>query len=189
MFADSVQKLIALWQLCDELDVDTGPARLSPNCTVLPLDSWYSYTFDHHDPRPGSTLFDKYCKWPMHYDHAWEFMCGLNDSRIAIVEQHTATPASPSKPPDVITFSHFLPRKELPLPGLHDMAKASGCLHIENQLRGAGSKMHVFGHTHINTQHKLDGVTYVQNAMGYGIAPGTKLPVVHEKGHFTSYMA
>ena len=28
---------------------------------------------------------------------------------------------------DVIAFSHFLPRKELPLPGVHEMAKASGC--------------------------------------------------------------
>lgn len=69
MFADSVQKLLELWKMCDELDVDTGPAMLSPNCTVVPLDAWYSYTFDHWDPRPGSTLFDKFCKWPMHYDN------------------------------------------------------------------------------------------------------------------------
>ena len=45
------------------------------------------------------------------------------------------------------------------------------------------------GHTHINTQHDINGVTYMQNAMGYGIAPGTKLTVVHDKGRFTSYMA
>ena len=65
MFADSVQKLLSLWQLCDELDVDVGPAMVSPKCIVLPLDAWYSCTFDHFDPRPGSTLFDKFCKWPM----------------------------------------------------------------------------------------------------------------------------
>ena len=34
----------------------------------------------------------------------------------------------------VITFSHFLPRKELPLPGLHDIAKGAGCTRIEEQL-------------------------------------------------------
>ena len=94
---------------------------MSPEVTVVPLDSWYSYTFDHFDPKPGSTLFDKYCKWPMHYDHVWEFMTGLNDSRIDIVEKQT--PAG--EKPDVITFSHFLPRKELPLPGVYEMAKAS----------------------------------------------------------------
>ena len=90
---------------------------------------------------------------------------------------------------DVITFSHFLPRKELPLPGVHEMAKASGCLQIEQQLRRVRSKLHVFGHTHINTQSEHDGVVYMQNAMGYGIAPGTKLCVVHDKGRFTQYMA
>ena len=191
MFADSVQKLLSLWQMCDELDVDTGPARLSPKCTVLPLDSWYSYTFDHHDPRPGSTKFDSFCKWPMHYDATWEFMTGLNESRLAILNRHTplAEFSADKSKPDVISFSHFLPRKELPLPGVHEMAKASGCLKVEEQLRRAGAKMHIFGHTHINTQNDYAGVVYMQNAMGYGIAPGTKLPVVHEKGHFKQYMA
>ena len=189
MFADSVQKLLSLWQMCDELDVDVGPARLSPRCTVVPLDSWYSFTFDHHDPRPGSTLFDKFCKWPMHYDHTWDFMCGLNEPRLAILQEAGAAGGNGADKPDVITFSHFLPRKELPLPGVHEMAKASGCLKIEDQLRKAGSKLHIFGHTHINTQHEYSGVVYMQNAMGYGIAPGTKLPVVHDKGSFTQYMA
>merc|ERR1719454_2690406 len=101
--------------MCDELDVDTGPAMLSPGCTVVPLDAWYSCTFDHFDPRPGSTLFDKFCKWPMHYDAVWEFMTGLNEPRLKLAEQG-----------DVITFSHFLPRKELPIPGLHEFAKCSG---------------------------------------------------------------
>jgi len=185
MFADSVQKLISLWQMCDENDIDVGPARLSPHCTVVPLDSWYSCTFDHHDPRPGSTLFDKFCKWPMHYDAVWEFMTGINEPRMQIVEKHT--PAQQT--PDVITFSHFLPRKELPLPGVHEMAKASGCLRTEEQLRRLKSRMHIFGHTHMNTQHDLDGVVYMQNAMGYGIAPGAKLTVVHDKGRFTTYLA
>jgi len=49
--------------------------------------------------------------------------------------------------------------------------------------------MHIFGHTHINTVNDYDGVTYMQNALGYGISPGTKLPVINEKGRFKSYMA
>ena len=91
--------------------------------------------------------------------------------------------------PDVITFSHFLPRKELPLPGVYEMAKASGCLKLEEQLRRVHSKLHIFGHTHINTVHELDGVRYMQNAMGYGIAPSAKLTVVHDKGSFRDYLA
>uniref|UniRef100_A0A7S4BN38 Calcineurin-like phosphoesterase domain-containing protein n=1 Tax=Chrysotila carterae TaxID=13221 RepID=A0A7S4BN38_CHRCT len=182
-FADSVAKLLALWQMCDEIDVDVGPAQISTSTVVLPLDSWYSYTFDHHDPKPGLTLFDKFCKWPMGYDDAWKFMTGLNESRLEMVK--TQSPSTT----DVISFSHFLPRKELPLPGVHEMAKASGCLEIESQLRSAKVKLHIFGHTHINTVHEYEGVRYMQNAMGYGIAPGTKLCVVHDGGRFKDYMA
>ena len=198
MFADSVHKLISLWQLCDELGVDTGPARVSHRVTVVPLDSWYSWTFDHYDPRPGSALFDSWCQWPMGYDHAWDFMTGLNDARLGLVEERSPKAAGVVAAPDVITFSHFLPRQELPLPGIHEMAKGSGCLKLEEQLRRLHSKMHIFGHTHINTTNDLQGkdgkgvsypCTYMQNAMGYGIAPGTKLCVVNDKGHFTSYMA
>ena len=65
----------------------------------------------------------------------------------------------------------------------------SGCLKIETQLRRIKSKLHVFGHTHINTVNEYDGVRYMQNAMGYGIAPGAKLCVVHDKGKFKEYMA
>ena len=73
-FADSVAKLLALWQLCDELAVDTGPAQLSTAAAVLPLESWYTHHFDHFDPRPGTVKFDKHCVWPMGYDGACRFM-------------------------------------------------------------------------------------------------------------------
>jgi hypothetical protein len=132
------------------------------------------------------------------------------------------------------------------------MAKASGCLRTEKQLRRLKSNMHIFGtsymhisvtrtaafpcvvtpelphdpplhpstytpvlaclcflasfftfavvlrpgcscaaagHTHINTVNVMEGVTYMQNALGYGISPGTKLTVVHDQGRFKSYMA
>jgi hypothetical protein len=99
MFADSVQKLISLWQMCDELDVDTGPAMLSPHVTVVPLDAWYSCTFDHFDPRPGSTLFDKFCKWPMHYDNVRRTpdaraRCLRTPSRVAV--HRLASPSTAS---------------------------------------------------------------------------------------------
>lgn len=177
-FADSVAKLIALWQLCDELEVDTGPCQLSPAAAVLPLDSWYSHLFDKHDPRPGTVKFDKYCVWPMGYDHAWRFMLSLNAPRLDIPLHG-----------DVITFSHFLPRQELPIPGIHEMAKGVGTVELDAQLRRANSKLHIFGHTHINTTDEYDGVRYMQNALGYGISPGQKLCVVHERGRFKEYMA
>ena len=40
--------------------------------------------------------------------------------------------------------------------------------------------------THLNTVDEIKGVRYMQNAMGYGIAPGTKLTVVWD-GRFKEY--
>ena len=177
-FADSVAKLIALWQLCDDLEVDTGPCQLSPQAAVLPLDSWYSHLFDFHDPKPGSVRFDKYCSWPMGYTEAWRFMLSLNESRMTIPLQG-----------DIISFSHFLPRQELPIPQMHEMAKGVGTVELDKQIRRAKSKLHIFGHTHINTSDEIQGVRYMQNAMGYGISPGQKLTVVHDGGKFREYMA
>ena len=114
-------------------------------------------------------------------------MTRLNHAKLEIIKTHATSHGGSAA--DVITFSHFLPRKELPLPGVHEMAKASGCLELEAQLRRVGAKLHVFGHTHINTQSDLDGVTYMQNAMGYGISPNAKLTVVHDKGKFKTYLA
>lgn len=178
-FADSVAKLIALWQMCDELGVDTGPAQLSPQLAVLPLDSWYSCEFDKHDPKPGSVRFDSFCKWPVPELEAARLMLRFNEARLALPLRG-----------DVVSFSHFLPRQELPIPGgLAEMAKGVGTVELDEQLRRAGAKLHVFGHTHINSTHQIDGVRYMQCAMGYGIRPGTKLTVVHDGGRFKEYAA
>ena len=174
-FVDSVAKLLALYQLCDELGVDTGPAQLSPSAAVLPLDSWYSHTFDARDPRPGATRFDKFCVWPVGHLEACDFMLRLNEGRLAIPLRG-----------DVISCSHFLPRRELPIPpGIAEMAKFCGCTEIDAQLRRAKSRLHIYGHTHINDEREIDGVRYVQSALGYGIAPGTTLRCVHAGGTFT----
>eukprot|EP01027_Heterolobosea_sp_BB2_P012225 GEZU01017733.1.p1 GENE.GEZU01017733.1~~GEZU01017733.1.p1 ORF type:complete len:176 (+),score=45.94 GEZU01017733.1:136-663(+) len=83
-----------------------------------------------------------------------------------------------------ITFSHFLPRREL-MPDkkflyFKPLTRVSGSVRLDDQLRALGSSVHVFGHTHINMDKTVDGVRYVQNAMKYprehkGVPPLPKL--------------
>ena len=117
----------------------------------------------------------------MGHDEAWRFMVALNEPRIEL--------AADELKGDLISFSHFLPRQELPLPSLHQIAKGAGTVAIDEQLRRAGAKLHIFGHTHLNTVDEIKGVRYMQNAMGYGISPNAKLTVVHDKGSFRDYLA
>jgi predicted phosphodiesterase len=38
---------------------------------------------------------------------------------------------------------------------------------IERRLRAMSSSLHVYGHSHVNRNVVIDGVSYVNNAFGY----------------------
>ena len=73
--------------------------------------------------------------------------------------------------PFVVSFSHFVPRQEL-LPEkrvlLHGslLPKVSGSSPLEAQIRRLQPDVHLFGHTHINVDVTIEGVRYVQWALG-----------------------
>jgi len=71
----------------------------------------------------------------------------------------------------VVTFSHFLPRRELLPPRdkllIKYLPKFVGALRLDQQLRSVGSSIHIYGHTHIDGDISIDGVRYVQQALSY----------------------
>jgi hypothetical protein len=71
----------------------------------------------------------------------------------------------------VVSLSHFLPRRDL-LPPVESLwfqrlPEVAICEPLEDQIRRLGSVVHVFGHSHINCDLRLDGVRYVQHALRY----------------------
>ena len=42
-----------------------------------------------------------------------------------------------------------------------------GSRHLDRQLRKLNSNIHVYGHSHVNRQVTIDGVSYINNAFGY----------------------
>merc|ERR1719464_191637 len=104
-FPDSMAKLFAIFDKCDELGIDVFPAPVCSGVYVVPLLSWYQAAFDEKDPFPNPNLnFDSRCKWPVDADEQlWKYMLKLNEAHIKW--PYTGT---------VITFSHFLPRRGLP---------------------------------------------------------------------------
>lgn len=134
---------------------------------IAPLLGWYDYSFG----QPGADLYGMWtdyhaCRWPAGYqpeDVAAHFT-RLN-GEIAV--------GGPSKiiPCKIITFSHFLPRIDLVpsyVSSRHRLLDpVLGSTRLERQLRQLGSSIHVYGHSHINRRVSFDGVTYVNNALGY----------------------
>lgn len=159
---DSIEKLHRILALCDESGVDTRPVEVG-GIWLVPLFSWYSPAFGGEETIGDEELdgwADFYfCRWPEEATPLPAFFLKMNEPLV-----------NPRDAP-VISFSHFLPRRDL-LPDVERLRfkalpKVAGCHELEEQIRRLGSRVHVFGHSHIPCDRVIDGVRYVHNALGY----------------------
>jgi len=159
---NSLQKLEQLLELCDSLDVLTRPAEAA-GYWVVPLLSWYDHSLGGNSAVNPAELEGwgdfHFCRWPDRLGEPAEYLLNMNGPVI----RHYDKP--------VITFSHFLPRREL-LPDAHRLRfkalpQVAGSAKLDQQIRAVGSTIHVFGHSHINRDQTIEGVRYVQHAMLY----------------------
>lgn len=166
-FKDSFEKLNHIITLCEKIGVETKAKRIH-NTWVVPLHSWYSASFDplfKGDKSYQKNWLDFYeCKFGKIDDEkVGECLLKMNLESISEI--------SKSDCKDVISFSHFLPRRDL-LPKMVVMYRntiqfVTGNEGIEKQIRELKSKIHVYGHTHFNGDTIIDGVRYVQNALAH----------------------
>lgn len=159
---DSLEKLRRVMETCRRVNVETRPIKIG-GLWVVPLLSWYDAAFDDEDERGPEGLegwADFYfCKWPAGVGDVCRHFLDMNEANIRRLDG------------PVITFSHFLPRRDLLPSKVHlrfkGLPKVSGCAPLDAQIRRLKSTTHVFGHSHINTDRVIDGVRYVNNALRY----------------------
>jgi predicted phosphodiesterase len=129
---------------------------------IAPLLGWYDYSFGE----PSGGLYNGWmdyhaCRWPPGFqaEHVAAHFTDLNAPTLTLTA------------PKIITFSHFMPRIDLVpsyVSSRHRLLDpVLGSTRLERQLRQLGSSIHVYGHSHINRRVSYDGVTYVNNALGY----------------------
>jgi len=130
--------------------------------SIIPLLAWYDYSFGEPGEELRSMWMDyRACRWPSGYTEkevASRF-AALNDEQVSVAGD------------TVITYSHFLPRIDL-APGFSPGANnplypVLGSARLESQLRKLNPIIHVYGHSHVNRHVKIDGVSYINNALGY----------------------
>lgn len=134
----------------------------APGLSILPLLGWYDYSFGKPSDELKAIWMDyRACRWPAGYtekDVAAHF-AAFNDEPAGVTGD------------TVITYSHFLPRIDLMpsyIPQVHRLIyPVLGSTQLDRQLRRLGSKLHVYGHSHVNRQVEIDGVSYINNAFGY----------------------
>lgn len=155
---DSVEKFRAVLHVCDQAGVRTGPARVG-GAWVVPLFAWYHESFDVRREGAADELegwSDRYfCRWPDEAQRPDRFFLAMNEPNVRAYDA------------PVISFSHFVPRTELVPPvqwlRFKGLPLVAGTTEIDDQIRRIGSRVHVFGHTHIPADREIAGVRYVQN--------------------------
>ena len=179
---DSVGKFERLMRLCADLGVGTSPAKVASDpgdagAWVVPLFSWYVKPEQGADslyvPRDGddsglSMWADEVLtRWPEHLSVADHFL-DMNEPHL---DRAYDAP--------VVSFSHFLPRREVMFRSpaspparagratRFNFSRVAGSSRIEAQIRVLGSVLHVYGHQHRNRDRVIDGVRYVSNCLGY----------------------
>jgi len=169
-YPDSLAKLLAIFEACDELGVDVFPAAVAQDVFVLPLLSWYQAEFDVADPFPDPLAkHDQHCKWPLDADtQVWRYMLKLNEAHLRHPYHGT-----------VISFSHFLPLQGLPFGSNNKAAKAMGCEEIDDQVRAikVKSRAHVYGHSGRKHAQYDNGVMYVNHYHGQDGGEEDRAPV------------
>lgn len=160
---DSFAKLDAVLAATREHGVRTDIYR-EGELAIVPLLGWYDYSFGTADDYLKAAWADyRNCQWPGHDDISLtRFFTEQNPSTLSSALQDAQR---------IITFSHFLPRIDV-MPGRipekhRKIYPVLGTTILESQLRELGSRVHVYGHSHVNRHVTIDGVTYINNAFGY----------------------
>ena len=160
-FPDSLAKFNHIIRWCRKNSIDVAP-RVIDGILFAPLYSWYSSSFtDEKDidmPRSWADLHR--CKWP---GTSQESLEQVFDRMNIVLENPANLP--------VVSLSHFLPRPEL-LPArqflrFKELGAVSGSRLLGKRVKEIKSKVHVFGHTHINGEFVIDGTIFIQNSLKY----------------------
>jgi len=159
--ATSLQKFAAVHAVAADCGVATAPVHRGA-ISIVPLLGWYDYSFGE----PSSELTARWadfraCRWPEPFDAAAVTAWFLERNEASLDTENDT----------VISFSHFLPRIDV-MPGYIPAERrllypVLGSTRIEEQIRRLQPDIHVYGHSHVNRRITLDGIDYVNNALGY----------------------
>ena len=161
----SLQKFEEIEQVAAKEGVSMTPVHLQ-SFSVVPLYAWYDFSFGEPSPDLLGRWADfQLCVWPEGFTQAQitQFFLSRNEGCFDGRKKD-----GNQKP--VISFSHFVPRSDLLAEhsaGARFLRPVLGSQLIERQIRRLSSFMHVYGHYHVNNHRELDGVTYINNALGY----------------------
>ncbi len=158
----SLEKFCAVESLCADLGVHTRPVDIE-GLSIVPLYSWYDFSFGQPDAYLRRAWRDfRACRWPDHlqdHDSVAEYFLSLNHPRLQVHNDM------------VISFSHFLPRIDVMPARIPEKRRkvypVLGSNRLGQQVESLAPDIHIYGHSHVNQDKTIDGISYVNNAFAY----------------------
>lgn len=158
---NSLEKYQLILSLTDNYGIGKSPLHID-DLSIVPLLGWYDYTFGQPLKETIAIWADYFkCRWPDGFDELaiTRYFASLNEPHLETNNKC------------VVSFSHFLPRIDLMPFYISSRVRAlypvfGSCL-IEKHIRRLGSKIHIYGHSHVNMEVLKDGIMYINNAYGY----------------------
>lgn len=139
-------------------------ADLIDGVAIIPLLSWYDYSFGMPDPELTDIWMDFYaCRWPQGWSatEITEHFIGRNCNYLRLIQKSKVT----------ISFSHFLPcidvMPDLIPPSMRKLYPVLGTTQLARLIGEIRPDIHVYGHSHVNRDVMIDGVNYINNAFAY----------------------
>lgn len=169
---DSWHKLNAVLALCADLGVHTEP-RVVGDWRIIPMLTWYDDSWATSEERQDQALegwMDRYlCRWG-----------GCDPVQELLRRTSERAQSCAGGNARILSFSHFVPRidlvsrQSLTFKGLPAVC---GSAAIDRQVRSLGSRIHVFGHTHIPCDVMIGGIRYLHSPIlsDHGGSPATIL--------------
>lgn len=176
---NSLDKLKAILKFCKSKGIETAPGVVNTGVgplLVVPIFAWHHPQWDTEPeleewnvPPLEKTIVDYWAtKWPADLR--------IDDGSVAeeLDKLNASGFAEALKRRDefhgVVSFSHFVPRLEVNpekrylIPS--SLAKAVGSLHLKKRVEELKPDVHIFGHTHFGYDMDVDGIRYLQAALG-----------------------
>lgn len=159
--SSSMEKFSRIIELCQHCGVHTD-TFITDELAIVPLFSWYDFSFGEPEAKLMDVWNDfRYCVWPEGFQpvDVTKYFLDMNTNRLNI------------KCKTIISFSHFLPTRSL-MPfyirsSYRYLYPVLGSEALGAQIKLLKPQIHVYGHSHVNREVRLDNVLYINNAYGY----------------------
>jgi predicted phosphodiesterase len=150
----------SIQEICRNANVSMSPFHIG-NTIIVPLFGWYDYSFGPRNETLNLAWMDyEACNWE-----------NCDDDEVSRLFDTLNVTQAVDTSKNIVSFSHFLPRIDLMPATMPEqyryLYRVLGSNRLERRVRAIGSRIHIYGHSHLNRNVQLDGVAYINNAFGY----------------------